>query len=314
MKTKVSYIPYAILNISRTIAFKDLVDQIKSLNLHQEKIREASMIECSGSQIKRITQDKIDWLNFAFYKSSRSKHNIDAIINSYFCVSRDRMLQSVRTALADNRNWNALLYGPPGTGKSCFATLLAKVLERNIVSVDLRLMNRSQLLTTLFAEDYKRKIFILEEFDNTVREFVRRERETKLMEIDGKLIRPPPDPNVLHLTDLLEIFQGPIPRPKMIIIATTNDLEYIQGTRSDSDFEGLPALIRPGRLTPWYIGYVNNEILAQIIRFYFPTVEHIDFNLPSFHQVSTCAIVEYAKASLGDYELFKKWLIQDVEK
>jgi hypothetical protein len=69
------------------------------------------------------------------------------------------------------------------------------------------------------------------------------------------------DDEDITLSDLLELFQGPVPLDGAIIIATTNKYEEIK--------EMCPALFRPGRLTPVYFGYPDSTAINQISNYYF---------------------------------------------
>jgi SpoVK/Ycf46/Vps4 family AAA+-type ATPase len=65
----------------------------------------------------------------------------------------------------------------------------------------------------------------------------------------------------IQISDILELLQGPVPIEGAIIIATTNDINYIRKKN--------PALVRPGRLTPVYFGYPTMDILNEISQYYF---------------------------------------------
>lgn len=81
-----------------------------------------------------------------------------------------------------------------------------------------------------------------------------------------KIIRSTNEENrsdILRLSDLLELFQGPIPIKDRIIIATTNHFEKIR--------QSLPALFRPGRLTPLEFSYLDWTSLNELTKYYFNT-------------------------------------------
>jgi hypothetical protein len=77
------------------------------------------------------------------------------------------------------------------------------------------------------------------------------------------------DTTSVNYGDLLTLFQGPNPRKGAIFIATTNDLEYIQ--------DKCPALVRPGRLTPVEITYMNKGEFIDFCNYHFKD-EKIDAN------------------------------------
>lgn len=108
--------------------------------------------------------------------------------------------------------------------------------------------------------------------------------------------------DVLRLGDLLELFQGPVPIKDRIIIATTNHFDKIKTS--------LPALFRPGRLTPLHFKYLNWDLLNELTMYYFKQEIILDvypeINLP------TSQIVELAlkyKSLDNDFESFKNELI-----
>jgi hypothetical protein len=95
---------------------------------------------------------------------------------------------------------------------------------------------------------------------------------------------------ILRIKDLLELFQGPIPVKDRIIIATTNYYKQIKNS--------LPALFRPGRLTPIKFSYLDDDTLRELIQYYFKT----DYkeNLPRINS-PTSQIIELAiKYSNGE--------------
>jgi hypothetical protein len=271
-----------------------------------EKRSNQRTIILHGLQIGSIEKGEIDWIKTQIYKARKNNHIPDKIISSYFYKYRMQLIQSIKTAMDRHENWNAILYGPPGSGKSHLITTLAKYFGRDIISIDLRLVNRTQLMKIL-TKFYKTAIIVFDEFDYAIAHLVEKEKRHKnhatiVANINNQsvVIEDKPDLKDLRLHDLLGIFQGPIPYPDMIIIATTNDLEYI---RQQSE-----ALIRPGRLTPWHIDYIETEVLHQIIRHYFrdinPDLESNRLILPDQHSIPTSLILEYAKSSLGDYNRF----------
>ena len=72
---------------------------------------------------------------------------------------------------------NLLLYGPPGTGKSSFAYRIAKSLGRHIVSIDLRLITKKNILYSLMEKPIidgrcyspAQIVYVFDEFDLTVK-------------------------------------------------------------------------------------------------------------------------------------------------
>jgi SpoVK/Ycf46/Vps4 family AAA+-type ATPase len=111
----------------------------------------------------------------------------------------------------------------------------------------------------------------------------------------------------LTIKDLLEIFQGVVDVDGRLIFAMTNHYDKIK--------KECPALFRPGRLTPVYFGYIGQETLLDIIKYYFkksdPTKTGLDA-LPSEFQIPTSEIIEQAIYFSGrgadGYSKFMQWL------
>jgi SpoVK/Ycf46/Vps4 family AAA+-type ATPase len=90
--------------------------------------------------------------------------------------------------------------------------------------------------------------------------------------------------DILRLRDLLELFQGPVPICDRIIVATTNIFEEIK--------EVLPALFRPGRLTPIKFTYLDWTSFEELCQYYFktiPTVPQFEIKIPT-SQITELAI------------------------
>jgi DNA replication protein DnaC len=304
VKTRREYLPYVVVTLKT-----ERIHAHTFLTLFREKVAEYNTeqsrkeISLHGSQIKTLDKGKIEWLTSSILKCPRSDYNPEQYLEDWFYRNRARMFRSLQSALARGDSWNIIAHGPPGTGKSSLGMVIAKHLGRHLISVNLAYLNRPQILEVLFGGNgryaFTEAVFVLEELDFALERIEANEAELKNNHIliDGKPVRPPPDINTLRTKDLLEIFQGPIPRPGLIIVATTNDLESIR--------KRLPALIRPGRLTPWKIDLIGADVLAQIVTRYFGSSIHDPIDLPSDHGLPTSQIVEYAKSSLGDYAQFK---------
>lgn len=210
--------------------------------------------------------------------------------------------------------FNMLLHGPPGTGKSTFVYRLAMSTNRHIISIDLNNVvhkrNAYQIIQNPYNKDMKPSEYIIlfEEFDNVVLNL--KEKETSKYKLNNKkedsndtqtykqIIE-----NIIddfELNDLLEIFQGPVPREGQIIIATTNKYDDIK--------EICPALFRPGRLTPIEFGYMTHQEVNKLSNLYFGRNVDIKFN----PQIPTSKIIEialYAKL-INDPEYF----VQELNK
>lgn len=318
--TITKYVPYVMVQLLTTpIHISKFISLIDDKVCYYRGKERKNIIKFFGYHVLSYNKEKSSFntIDINISKTLRKNHNPESYIQSYFYVNRDRLFRSVRSALAGEESWNAILYGPPGTGKSHLAEVLGRVLERNIVLLDLRYLKKSELMAILFKglylsgrhTDYSNGIYVLDEFDTTVKYLIQqeeRDQADKNTVIDGKIVISPGEVNNdrIKLHDLLTIFQGPIPHPGLMIIATTNDLKYIN--------DKLPALVRPGRMTPWKIGYINNDIFQQIIKKFFPEItdDKIDLILPVKHKISTQQILDLAKSSLGDYEYFKQFMTE----
>lgn len=102
----------------------------------------------------------------------------------------------------------------------------------------------------------------------------------------------------IQLSDLLEIFQGPVPIDGLIAIATTNHFDEINRM--------CPALFRPGRLTPVNFDYANKETILDMSHFYFKKMP--TFEIPEKTNIPTSQIIEIVQESkvnpLKEFEIF----------
>ena len=104
--------------------------------------------------------------------------------------------------------------------------------------------------------------------------------------------------DLLRISDLLELFQGPVPVKDRLIIATTNYYEDIKNT--------LPALFRPGRLSPLAFNYLTWDLLNELTQYYFDTQMTVDqFKIT----IPTSQIIELAIRYKNDFESFQEELV-----
>ncbi len=105
--------------------------------------------------------------------------------------------------------------------------------------------------------------------------------------------------DILRISDLLELFQGPVPVKDRLIIATTNYYDDIK--------QSLPALFRPGRLTPLEFNYLSWDCLNDLSKYYFNsnmTINEIKITLP------TSQIVELAVRYKDNHNKFQEELLK----
>lgn len=201
---------------------------------------------------------------------------------------------------------NLLLYGPPGTGKSTFAYRVAMALGRHLISVDLtqllcrpstiyQILQNPEIRST--TEKCSQVVFVFEEFDITIDYMLEQEEKQKTKKHRPKKHEEkkkddsdsddeqndPQDRRRFQLRDLLELFQGPVPMHGGIIIATTNHYDRIRKV--------LPALFRPGRLTPVKFDYLDFTGIQELSQFYFARPVRLNVARPN---IPTSQLVEIA--------------------
>lgn len=258
-----------------------------------------------------------------FYEGQRQPIEIleEKLIKPFFHQDRDRLWSVIKNTCLHPEFYSSrgqvarislLLYGPPGSGKSTLAYRIAMCLYRNIVSLDLRNLERSRLYQILQrpavagGNNYKDALFLFEEFDISVKQLYYREQKllhgmddyftkmSSLLNNNDKntkiddIRKAANNPNEFMLRDLLEIFQGPIPIESMIMMATTNKYDEIK--------EMCPELFRPGRLTPICFGYIDRDTLQEISMYFFS--EKIKGYIPDVLKIPTSQIIELAFESL----------------
>jgi SpoVK/Ycf46/Vps4 family AAA+-type ATPase len=245
----------------------------------------------------------------------RHKYDKELIWSQYVANNKQHLRKIINTG-----QFNLLLHGPPGTGKSKLIETTAKMLERHVISLNLKHCSKYNLLQILnkprFYDrswDAKDVIYVLEEFDQVVDYLIMKKKmqsvgikkscysdqSTNLIEDSKKYA------NELFLGDLLEMFQSSIPREGQIIIATTNNYERIRKI--------LPALFRPGRLTPIYIGYMTQSTYNETVEQSFGQVDK-KIELPPEHNIPTSEITELIRISAGDYETFYELMMTVISR
>ena len=111
--------------------------------------------------------------------------------------------------------------------------------------------------------------------------------------------------DTLRLSDLLELFQGPVQIKDRLIIATTNHYDKIKNS--------LPALFRHGRLTPLKFDYLDWDTLNLLCIHYFnKKMKHHPIEI----NISTSQIIELAiKYSLSNnsFDEFENELLNELQ-
>lgn len=246
----------------------------------------------------------------------------------YFSPHKKRLWNQISTIqwnpekiqlMGQNPGINLLLYGPPGSGKSTLAYRMAMALGRHLISFDLTATNSRKAIYNVFQSpsinsNYggsetlapNQFILLLEEFDIVIDHLLKKKEMEQVPRItfnlDDLSENKKSDTNdktkiisrerEFALEDLLELFQGAVPLPGSIIIATTNHYEKIRSI--------LPALFRAGRLTPEHFDNLNWDTLQELSRYYFKR----EVDIPRVDRVpcETSKIVELAVKSCLDEE------------
>ncbi len=237
------------------------------------------------------------------------------------------LLKSVNNQQGINR-MSLLLYGRPGTGKSSLAYRIARILNRNLLVEDLRIMSKQLLYQTLISPeingiDYTHKdvVYLYDEFDIGILELQKRENNKNklddlfienMIEINkNKESNNTSDKELqtkttcnkeilydLTVRDLLELIQGCDPMDGAIILATTNKYDEIR--------QICPELFRPGRFTPVYIDYISREVFNELTMYYFQKVT--DKFLPKVIELPTSQLVEMAQLCKLSGDTFENFI------
>ena len=104
--------------------------------------------------------------------------------------------------------------------------------------------------------------------------------------------------NILRLSDLLELFQGPVPIIGRLIIATTNNFERIK--------KEMPALFRSGRMTAIEFKYLDWNSLNKLTTYYFKqlmTLEPFKICIPTSQIVELSVKHVLVNHSFTSFEL-----------
>lgn len=188
------------------------------------------------------------------------------------------------------------LHGPPGTGKTSVIKCIAKMMDRHVVALSLKLIRTKRQLNDFFFEKrynldnpinsigFDKKIIVIEDIDcisdivldRSAMDEIKQKKQKKrdgltdteaviqsLLENTESspklcpLISPEDDR--LTLDDLLNLWDGILETPGRIMIITTNHYDKLD-----------PALIRPGRIDiSLKLSYASHPTISQFYKHYY---------------------------------------------
>lgn len=294
-------------HIENFIKKYDMNSNIKNLNYYKF---------CKSSFVK---------MNFYHGTITELEEENKVIYETYFSQYKYIIDSFMSTPLTYN---NILLYGPPGVGKSKIVYVCARFLQCNIYNIDLSLyMNDKSLLFKIFSgmdftlpikkgdenafcgtfSSSNKCIILLEEVDYAIEKIIENSKKPVEHVIQptatdaatdamiNKILHDEEDK--LELSDLLELFQGSVPTPNRIIIANTNNLSKINNL--------IPALLRPGRLTPIFMDYITWEILNEITIYHYNqllTCKPIKICIPTSQIIEEITLYKQQKKSFEEFQ------------
>ena len=223
------------------------------------------------------------------------KQRKKTFIDSYFSPNKNKLIPYFEKVhwepqsfeeFGQNGKCNFLFHGPSGVGKSSFIYRIARYLNRDIVSINLRdyydrKASMWQIIqdASINGEKGREYILVFEEFDISVELLhqyenstlhIKNQKEKKNLDDVSDDEKPfsknfamafGRDETKLVVRDLLEIFDGVVPNGANMIIATSNRYEEMLNI--------CPELFRPGRLTPVYFGYLSAKEINEMSLYYF---------------------------------------------
>ena len=218
----------------------------RSKKLFEEIIKKININD--NNNIKLYKMDG-DW----FFSKNIKKRNI----NSLFIEKekKDLIFNNLHNFIEKEKwyiksgipyQYGILLYGEPGTGKTSLIKVIASVLNYNIYYLT---PSKLSEINKALNDCPEKSIIVIEDIDtNNIVNKRNKKRNDIMVEL-----------NLINFSDILNAIDGLGNVHGRLLICTTNHLEKLD-----------KALIRPGRFDLLInIGFVNNEILRDFLKFYF---------------------------------------------
>jgi SpoVK/Ycf46/Vps4 family AAA+-type ATPase len=200
----IKYIGFNILKEENKIVDPlDIIDKVNNyvddLNKDQIELRYIKVLQTNKDTYNHVV---------TFYKGKKEPFEQleTKFIKSLFHPEKDRLWTMVKNSCLNQHLYkdkgqcgrvSLLLYGPPGTGKSTFAYRIAMCMQRQIISLDLRDLDKQTLYQILhnptrnYCKSYKDAVYLFEEIDASIKELYLRgkKQESAKSEYESRMMR-----------------------------------------------------------------------------------------------------------------------------